>query len=274
MTKTAPSTAIWILDSPETRDISRDLCLRAAQAQALTVDHQLIDQRPRFGRSRAFNALLQLLNDRAISTVLVASFSELARSVPDLRDLTDALAAADCRLIVVSENIDTGAQGIGVMAAVITALTRWPPFIGRQVRSAAVPTPGRARPQAQNYTPFGYCWHEGVLEPDPKEAPVRVRIFELFQEVGRASAVATAINAGGARRRDGGRFKVVDVERIIRDPIAKGVYRGNKRTPTPRMRTRDDEPGPLVAVRPLVSDALWEACNRKLGAAGAAHEAD
>lgn len=264
MTGQAPCAAIWLPDSPETREISHELCLRATRAAGLDVQHELIDQRPRFGRSKAFKALLGMLRDGDVSIVVVASLSDLARSVSDLRDMTDAMAAADCRLIVVGEDIDTGPLGIRVMSSVITALTRWPPFVTRHMRSPGNTSPGLARPVAPNYTPFGYRWQNGVLEPDPQEAPIRTRVFELFDALGRASEVATAINASGARRRDGGRFKVVEIQRIIRDPIAKGVYRGNKRTPNPRMRTRDEEPGPLVAVRPLISDDLWEACNRKL----------
>lgn len=70
----------------------------------------------------------------------------------------------------------------------------------------------------------------------------------------------------GARRRDRTRFSPKDIQRIIRDPIAKGVYRGNKKTPVPRMRTVGDEPGALVTVFPIVSDELWDFCNRKLDA--------
>jgi len=262
----AQRTGIWLMDAPETFETSRELCLRCAQANGLVVRHEFISRSERFGRSRVFADLLERLESGEISVVIVATLSELARSVAELRDIVDTLAGANCRLIVASEGIDSSAPGIGEMSALVTALIRWRPFLTGQVVAASTTTLGRAATQPVNMTPFGYRWREGVLEADPLEAPIRARVFDLFADRGRSSEVAAILNASGARRRDRNRFSPRDIQRIIRDPIAKGVYRGNKRTPVPRMRTQGDEPGALVTVFPIVSDELWDLCNRKLDA--------
>lgn len=274
MNDTALRAAIWLMDASDTLETSRELCLRCARANGLVVQHQFVSKPARYGRSQAFVDLLRRLETGDIAVVIVASLSELARSVPELRDIVDALAETNCRLIVAGEAIDTGAPGIGGFAAVVTALVRWRPFLNRQVLSAKSGSPGRATSQPRTITPFGFCWHEGVMEADPHEAPIRARVFELFSDIGQVAEVAAILNTSGARRRDRTRFTPTDIRRIIRDPIAKGVYRGNKRTPVPRMRTRGEEPGPLVAVRPLVSDELWDLCNRKLAEQLDDHDSD
>lgn len=113
--------------------------------------------------------------------------------------------------------------------------------------------------------PFGYWWSDGRLEPHPREAPIRAKIYSLFADLPDARQVAAALNARGQRLRQNKRFEAADVRRIIRDPVTMGVFRGNrKRAYDPAL---DSKPIVYVPVAPLVSEALWKECNVKLDGA-------
>ena len=88
--------------------------------------------------------------------------------------------------------------------------------------------------------PFGYKREDGRLVLHPEEAPVRLRIFELFAEHERKKTVAGILNGDGHRTRDGVYFTSQTITRLLSDERVTGV------------------PGEVEA---LIPAKLWERCN-------------
>jgi site-specific DNA recombinase len=89
-------------------------------------------------------------------------------------------------------------------------------------------------------TSFGYRREGGELVADPKEAPVRQLIFELFAKHQRKKTVAEILNADGHTTRAGGIFTAQTITRLLIDETVMGVE---------------------GETEPLVSKELWQRCN-------------
>lgn len=106
---------------------------------------------------------------------------------------------------------------------------------------ATAPRTGPAR--------FGYRRENGRLVADPDEAPVVLRIFELFAEHQRRQTVAEILNQEGCRTRAGAIFTTQTVTRLLNEEAFTGTEDG---------------------VAAIVSRDLWERCNAILQAQQAA----
>jgi site-specific DNA recombinase len=75
--------------------------------------------------------------------------------------------------------------------------------------------------------PFGFQWEDNKLILDPKEAPVRKEMFEIFLQCGREKTTARMLNDKGYRTRSGSKFTDSTITRLLTDTIAKGLRRSN-----------------------------------------------
>jgi len=72
-------------------------------------------------------------------------------------------------------------------------------------------------------TSFGYRRENGKWVADEKEAPIRLRMFELFAEHGRKKTVAEILNYEGHRTRNDVIFSAQTVGRLLSDKIVLGI---------------------------------------------------
>ncbi len=104
-------------------------------------------------------------------------------------------------------------------------------------------------------TPYGHKRESGRLVADPVEAPIRLRMFELFAANERRKTVCEILNAEGHRTRAGALFTSQTITRLLKDKNVIGV------------------PSEVEA---LVPEELWQRCNAILqsqkGKGGAARK--
>ncbi len=88
-------------------------------------------------------------------------------------------------------------------------------------------------------TPFGYKREDGRIVLHADEAPIRLRIFELFAEHERRQVVCDILNAEKHHTRNGALFTIATLTRLLKDEIVLGNE----------------------YLEQLVSEDLWQRCS-------------
>ena len=128
-----------------------------------------------------------------------------------------------------------------------------------------------AKGKAPAITKFGYTRDvDGYPVHDPTEAPVVIRIFELYCAGTHPSEIAKILNVEGHVTRKGLQWAKSHIHYIVDDPlyIGKGYYGRRRRhvvdlpeedREVVRYQRRPEEEWIDVPHPPIVSDAVWEA---------------
>lgn len=163
---------------------------------------------------------LRMLDDGEADALVVVKLDRLTRSVRDLDTLLHRYFRDDtgAALVSVSEQVDTTNATGRMILNVLMSVSQWEREVIGERTAAAMAEKAARGEYTGGAVPFGFeLAPDGVrLRPCPAEQEILAEIRALRDDGLSLRAVADALNARGALRRDGKRWHKVAVHRVLK----------------------------------------------------------
>jgi site-specific DNA recombinase len=160
-----------------------------------------------------------------IDIVLVYRLDRLTRSVLDLYNLLEVFEKHNCKFKSATEVYDTTTAIGRLFITLVAALAQWErENLGERVRMGMAQKVREGGWHGSN-PPYGYDYIDGELHPNPKEAPVVKKIFDLYLSGFSDRKIAIYLNQNGIPTKKGKIWTEHRIKYILTNPLYTGALR-------------------------------------------------